>query len=722
MAKIVVQKTPDARAYITLSEAITAAGVAGGTVHIVEPVTLDQNTTVSGCTIKVTEPGYINLGNYNLTFDSTSRVECPYNYQAFYYTGSGVVTFASESVPYVAVKWLPDFSKAVAAGSTILLSSSVTLTANYSGGTNKHLIILKGGSIVSATYAFEWTGTLDAGNYQIFSGFGAGNLTLNIEYVYPQWIGTTISTAVSALGISETTLRVNTSINVSSIVEAVTIPVNISVNPIKSGIVDIGSATGLNIIGPVVGNPMHQWLSGFSAGEVTLGLGSVDKVYPDWFQINTTPGTTDMTVGLKTAYAAASSCKGQFTIPPKTYRFTSEFPFDGTCDVIGIEKQTSVLKKDGNFIGIKIGSVVHASGQEQRYHNFTIDGAAGNGNVGIEVWTGSRINMDSVNVINQGSHGLHIRSGNIGSYSNISTSYNGGDGTRVEGGTGYDSGSANANSFWNIDTIGNDGIGFNVVYGGSNCSSNFGFGVVAQQNTGGGVLMSGVANSIHCYTETNGGLDFEFDADSVRCFAFINHIGNYLTAYSDSGLNNVLIDVGAGFYFKAPSISAAQKNTNAVGRNFNVIGGAAGAGATAYAGGDVEIKGGDAAGTAGSVYGGAVKINSGVSVNRGPGFVYLQPDSGNIVLGKEGKVISAILHGKVTLAANAGVTGVSLTGVLADSRIILTPTSATAGADVGSTTGVYVVSIAAGSSFTIAHPNTADTAKTFDFIVINPEI
>ena len=269
MAKIVLQKIPDARAYITLSEAITAGGVAGGTIHIVEPVTLDQNATVSGCTIKVTEPGYINLGNFNLTFDSTSRFDCPYNYQAFYYTGSGVVTFASESVPYVAVKWFPDFSKAVSAGSTILLSSSVTLTANYSGGAGKHLIILKGGSIIRATYTFEWTGTLDAGNYQVFSGFGAGDLTLDIEYVYPQWIGT-ISEAVTALGSSETTLKVNTSIDASDTAEVVTIPTNLSVQPVRGGVISKGTATGLTINGPVVGDPKHQWLSGFAAGDVTF--------------------------------------------------------------------------------------------------------------------------------------------------------------------------------------------------------------------------------------------------------------------------------------------------------------------------------------------------------------------------------------------------------------------------------------------------------------------
>lgn len=42
-----------------------------------------------------------------------------------------------------------------------------------------------------------------------------------------------------------------------------------------------GTAT-LTINGPVVGNPMHQWLSGFAAGEVTFALGTIKHFLPIW--------------------------------------------------------------------------------------------------------------------------------------------------------------------------------------------------------------------------------------------------------------------------------------------------------------------------------------------------------------------------------------------------------------------------------------------------------
>ena len=48
------------------------------------------------------------------------------------------------------------------------------------------------------------------------------------------------------------------------------------------GVINKGSAISLTINGPVVGDPKHQWLSGFAAGEVTFGVGSVDGIRPEW--------------------------------------------------------------------------------------------------------------------------------------------------------------------------------------------------------------------------------------------------------------------------------------------------------------------------------------------------------------------------------------------------------------------------------------------------------
>src|SRR3972149_7928002 len=81
-----------------------------------------------------------------------------------------------------------------------------------------------------------------------------------------------IAEIVSKVGSTQITLVLHSSIPASNIAEAVTIPSNISVRPENPGVITKSSATLLTINGTVVGNPMHQWLSGFAAGEVMFGI------------------------------------------------------------------------------------------------------------------------------------------------------------------------------------------------------------------------------------------------------------------------------------------------------------------------------------------------------------------------------------------------------------------------------------------------------------------
>src|SRR3990167_4995719 len=60
------------------------------------------------------------------------------------------------------------------------------------------------------------------------------------------------------------------------------IPASVSIMPINPGVI-VSNGFTLTINGPVVGNPMYQWLSGFAAGEVTFSIGAIKKVYSEWF-------------------------------------------------------------------------------------------------------------------------------------------------------------------------------------------------------------------------------------------------------------------------------------------------------------------------------------------------------------------------------------------------------------------------------------------------------
>jgi len=70
--------------------------------------------------------------------------------------------------------------------------------------------------------------------------------------------------------------------------------------------------------------------------------------------------------------------------------------------------------------------------------------------------------------------------------------------------------------------------------------------------------------------------------------------------------------------------------------------------------------------------------------------------------------------GTVTLTANATTTVVTAINCGPDSKIFLMPTTANAVADL---TGTYISAVASGS-FTITHPNDADTDKIFFWVAL----
>ena len=72
-----------------------------------------------------------------------------------------------------------------------------------------------------------------------------------------------------------------------------------------------------------------------------------------------------------------------------------------------------------------------------------------------------------------------------------------------------------------------------------------------------------------------------------------------------------------------------------------------------------------------------------------------------------------------TLTANSTTTVVSTANVSANSLIFLMPVTATAAADQGSATGVWISAKNPGVSFTITHPSSANANKTFNYWIVN---
>lgn len=92
---------------------------------------------------------------------------------------------------------------------------------------------------------------------------------------------TSLQDAITQIGSANKTIQLAQSTNLT---QNTVIPANVPIHPISPGII-ISNGYTLTINGPVVGGPLHQWLSGFAAGAVTfgVGVGSVKEVDAGWF-------------------------------------------------------------------------------------------------------------------------------------------------------------------------------------------------------------------------------------------------------------------------------------------------------------------------------------------------------------------------------------------------------------------------------------------------------
>ena len=126
---------------------------------------------------------------------------------------------------------------------------------------------------------------------------------------------TTFTEAVAAA--ANKTLFVCSSINLDA---NTIIPNTVSLLVTRPGIINANGKI-LTINGPVVGGPMHQWLSGFAAGGVTFGAYSfIAEISPVWWGLAPTANATINSLAIHCAIASTISMQGgDVIIPPHTY-------------------------------------------------------------------------------------------------------------------------------------------------------------------------------------------------------------------------------------------------------------------------------------------------------------------------------------------------------------------------------------------------------------------
>lgn len=168
--------------------------------------------------------------------------------------------------------------------------------------------------------------------------------------------GDSLATAVTNIGSSDRTLIVNKEIDCDT---DTTIPANISLIVLKEGLITIASGITLTINGDFAAG-LYQIFDGDGA---TAGL---TKSYPEWWGLNTTPGTTDMTAEIQAAIDAVKGQHGIVHFQPEAYLATDVvdaeniigFSLSGRMGQLGTSGTRIIGAHTGKAIVSLVGSML----------------------------------------------------------------------------------------------------------------------------------------------------------------------------------------------------------------------------------------------------------------------------------------------------------------------------------------------------------------------------
>lgn len=130
-----------------------------------------------------------------------------------------------------------------------------------------------------------------------------------------------INAAVTAIGGTEATLVVSSS---ETLTGSITFPSTLTLKIQKGGSIIKASSYTVTINGHFEAG-RYQVFSGFSSGNITFGPNSVDRVYPEWWATNTTPGSTDMGA----AILAAGNTLLPVDLAPTSYKVSQQLDVTG---------------------------------------------------------------------------------------------------------------------------------------------------------------------------------------------------------------------------------------------------------------------------------------------------------------------------------------------------------------------------------------------------------
>lgn len=179
---------------------------------------------------------------------------------------------------------------------TWIVSSAITFTANIEVYCPNGAVFTKSG-----TGTVTFNGPFSAGAYQVFSGFGAGDVTGLIE-INSKWFGT-LNTAITVISTNASSVKLNYAETLSA---NLTVPSTCALEITGDGSIAKASTYTLTINGPFSAG-LYQVFSGFAAGDVTFGVGAVTKIHPEWWGIDGTSDEAEINAAINSVPSTSSN-------------------------------------------------------------------------------------------------------------------------------------------------------------------------------------------------------------------------------------------------------------------------------------------------------------------------------------------------------------------------------------------------------------------------------
>ncbi len=289
----------------TIEQLITSIGATVCTLLVNTAESFADNDTIpSTISLKFTPNGSFAIANTkNLTIQTTN-IEAG-NHQIF--SGAGDFDFADGTI--LKSSWFADFSAGLTyIGPTDIVVYKITEDETISASdeiTSNIFLDATSGNILSddaSNAVLTISGDIFAGERQFLDwGTGSGSVTYRDgQTVKALWHGSFMEAIADITSTSDIDLVISES---ETITANLTVTNNFNLIFIHGAILsDDGNNAALSIAG---GIQASSWQQLFDWGNGTGAITIVQKVFPDWFKKNTTPGTTDMTDAIQEAFNAS---------------------------------------------------------------------------------------------------------------------------------------------------------------------------------------------------------------------------------------------------------------------------------------------------------------------------------------------------------------------------------------------------------------------------------